>query len=348
MSGRCITHLMRAPIVGGSECETLTIVRALSRFRHRVVHPARFANLGPSLRSRFPADVPILAVDDVEAELSARPPDLLHVQFPFVLDPEPKGYDSVLELRALPPVRTLFTVHAAVNVLVVEGIDYLFHTERQYAAFADRIPRERVTIAGSLVVPPPRPAAGRGDGRVVVQWVSRNEDAKFHPELATICRAILDACPEVELRFVGRPTGEAAARLPRHPRLVAVDCPAEDLDAVYADADLFFAFPDPRLEETWGRTVTEALGHGLPCVVAAHGALSVQVRDGVHGRVVASPAECAAAIVDLVRDRRRRSAMAEAARARAVELYEDARAALTDCYARLLSPSPDHASPRVV
>lgn len=333
---------MRAPVVGGSELETLTIVRDVDTVRHRVIHPARFRDLGPSIRDRFPPSVEVLAVDDVEAAIEADRPALLHIQFPFILAPAPHALASVLELTCIPRVPTLFTVHAAVNVPVVPDIHYLFHTERQYASFAERIPRERVTIAGSLVVPPSAPRRPRKQGdRVVVLWVSRNEDAKFHPQIADICRTVLDACQAVEFRFVGRPE---RVPLPDDERVSIVDCPAPDLAAEYERADLFWAFPHPLLEETWCRVVTEALGHGLPAVVAAHGAPSFQVVDGVHGCVVDSPAACARALVELVRRPDLRRRLGAAAVERGWRLYDESRRNLVALYDRLLLRTGTHAT----
>lgn len=337
MTRPTVTHWMRAPLFGGSELETLTIVKAIRNFRHRILFPERFAGWEPSIRERFAPEGEVRAVPDVEAHLELAPPELLHIQFPFILVPSVQGYDSVLELLRVPRVPTIFTVHAAVNIPVVPDIHYVFHTASLYARFADRIPRQRCTICPSVVVPPPPEriaSATRGAGRSVrILWVSRNEDAKFHAQVPAICDAVRSACPEATFRFVGRPL-EAA--WPEREGISVIDCPVPDLEAEYAAADVFWYFPTRTLEETWCRTVTEAMGWCLPSVVAAHGAMSEQVLDGAHGLVVDEPDACADALIALVRDRPRRLALGRAARVRAAGFYRRAIATLQGLYSRFL------------
>jgi glycosyltransferase involved in cell wall biosynthesis len=328
-----VTHLVRALVVGGSELETLAITSRLRVFRHRVVQPARFAAWQPSIRSRFPGDTEVVVSADWEAELERSA--LVHIQFPFVLEPVPRGLDSVLELRRVPRVPTLFTVHAAVNVPVVPDVHYVFHTRALARRFEDRVPAERSTVCPSLVeLPEEEPAQRPERDRVRILWVSRNEDAKFHPAVPDICARVLRECPEAEFRFVGRPESFA---LPAHERASGVPCPAADLEAEYRDADVFWAFPHPLLEETWCRTVTEAMGRGLPCVVAAHGAMREQVGEGAAGQVAATPEECAAALVELVRDARSRRELGVAGRSRARAFAREAERALLGLYSRYIA-----------
>lgn len=340
---KTVTHLMRAPLVGGSELETLAIVRAVANVRHRVLFPRRFAHLGPTIAARFPSDVPLLAVDDVERALADEPPELLHVQFPFVLVERVAGLPSVLELRTLPDVPLLFTVHAAVNVPVLPRVHYLFHTATQAADFAGRIAEQRITVCPSLVELPvddgSSPPRAQHDDALRLLFVARHEDAKFHPDLFPWLLRLLDELPHLHARFVGRPETRP---LPEHPRVSSIDCPAPDLGAEYRAAQLFAHLPDPRLHETWCRTVTEAMAHGLPCLVAAHGAMAQQVRDGIEGRVVSDLAEAARALHALAADRPGRARMGRAGRARARAFRDEALAVLPALYDRLLT----HASPR--
>ncbi len=295
MTRPTITHVLRAPIVGGSELETLAIVTALADCDHTVVFPARYADWQPSIRQRFPMRVD--AVADLQSHLDRLQSGIVHLQFPFLKVDEPAGHDSVLELRRLPSVPVVFTVHAAVNVPVVPGLHYVFHTGTLAQRFAERIPPTHRSVCPSLVPLPPPPAARRrADGETRILWVSRNEDAKFHPAIADIVAAALQRQPRLRFRFVGRCDH---VRFPVDPRVEVVPCPVANLAAEWAWADAFWYFPHPLLEETWCRTVTEAMAHGLPCVVAAHGAMREQVDDGVHGRVVREPDECAQALVQL-------------------------------------------------
>jgi len=325
-----ITHLVRALVVGGSELETLAITRRLTRFRHRVLRPARFADWEPSIRERFGAEVEVATSAKWEQELErAR---LLHIQFPFLLTSDPVGHDSVLELGHLPRVPTLFTVHAAVNVPVVPELHYVFHTAALRQRFPE-LPDERCTVVPSLVELPPEAPRRTLRERTRILWVSRNEDAKFHPDLAGICAEVLRACPTAEFRFVGRPENFA---LPVHERVSSIPCPAVDLAAEYRAADLFWSFPHPLLEETWCRTVTEAMGAGLPCVVAAHGAPAWQLAADQAGRVAATPAACATELIDLVRAPELRARLGARGRQRALDFARDAQNVLDELYSRFL------------
>ncbi|MFY9343899.1 MAG: glycosyltransferase [Planctomycetota bacterium] len=328
-----ITHVLRAPIIGGSELETLAIVSTLPGFDHRIVFPARFAGWEPSIRPRFP--VPVEAVPDLQRHLDGISRGIVHLQFPFVRVDSPAGHDSVLELRQLPGVPTVFTVHAAVNVPVVPDVHYVFHTHDLAARFASRIPSARRSVCPSLVPLPPPPRPRPTDGLRRVLWVSRNEGAKFHPELGTIVASALAVRPHLRFRFVGHCEH---VRLPEDERVEVIACPAPDLAAEWAAADVFWYFPHPLLEETWCRTVTEAMAHGLPCVVAAHGAMTEQVIDGVHGRVVGDPRACLQALLesaDLDHAACRRVAAEN--RARAADFARTSTAHWRDLYARLIA-----------
>jgi len=285
---------MRAPVIGGSELETLSIIRALPELQHRVIFPSRFEHMQPSIRDQF--DVPVEAVDDVGAFLQRMRAGILHVQFPFLLVDDIVGHDSVLELERLPDVPTVFTVHAAVNVPIVPQVHYVFHTERLANRFADQITSDRRTVCPSLVTPPSTVPHRDSHKAVRILWVSRNEEGKFHPEVPAIVAAVLEANPNVHFRFIGQCEH---APVPKHERVSVEPCPAQNLAKEYAAADIFWHFPHPLLEETWCRTVTEAMAHALPCVVAAHGAMSSQVQNGVHGSVVAKPAHCIDALIKL-------------------------------------------------
>ena len=111
-----------------------------------------------------------------------------------------------------------------------------------------------------------------------------------------------------------------------------LECPAPDLDALWLSADLFWYFPHPLLHETWCRTVTESMAHGLSAVVAAHGAMRFQVVDGESGRVVDSPQTCIAALLELSADADLRRRFGAAARWRAASFYERTREDLVRTY----------------
>ena len=67
----------------------------------------------------------------------------------------------------------------------------------------------------------------------------------------------------------------------------------EQLTALYSRAQ---AFVLPSLFEPFGRSVFEAMGHGLPCIVSDRGGIAESVEPGLDGLVV--PAEDPDALAD--------------------------------------------------
>jgi len=88
----------------------------------------------------------------------------------------------------------------------------------------------------------------------------------------------------------------------------------ERLAELYADADLF-VFPSPT--ETCGLVALEAMASGLPVIGAAAGGIRESIMPGITGHLIepGNPNEFATAIQSLVKDRERREAMGQAARA---------------------------------
>lgn len=81
--------------------------------------------------------------------------------------------------------------------------------------------------------------------------------------------------------------------------------------------------------EPWGLVVAEAMAAGRPVIASAAGGPVEMITSGENGLLVepGQPEDLAAAIESLLRDPQRRQAMGEAARQRAVELFDAARAA---------------------
>ncbi len=104
MSDGVITHLLRAPTVGGSELETAAIVRCLPEFTHRIVYPRRFRFWQPTILGLLPAGTEVVTTTDPDRAVRECPAGVLHVQFPFVVVDRPVGHDTVLELTAPPRV----------------------------------------------------------------------------------------------------------------------------------------------------------------------------------------------------------------------------------------------------
>ena len=329
MSRVRVQHVLRAPLVGGSELETASICQLVTEVEHSVVFLERFAGWEGRADAAFPASCQPRPVRDLERAME-QAPGLVHLQFPFLLVAEPAGHDSVLELTRLPLGRTLFTVHAAVNIPLVEGLHYVFHTRALAARLAGQLDPDFVTICPSLV-PVPAPRVRRSGKRLRLLWVSRSEEGKFHNDLPAIVEQLLALEPELELRFVGR---ARRLSLPRHERVAVLDCPVADLAAEYAAADLFWYFPHRDLEETWCRTVTEAMSFGLPVVTASWGAMAEQLSGGA-GWAVDEPVEVVDAVARLAISARRRERAGEVGRARALELNREARSTLAHLYNRL-------------
>jgi len=64
------------------------------------------------------------------------------------------------------------------------------------------------------------------------------------------------------------------------------------------------------LREGFGLVVSEALWKGTPVVAGRAGGIRLQMADGVGGLLVSSAEECAAALVDLLTDRKRAGELA--------------------------------------
>jgi glycosyltransferase involved in cell wall biosynthesis len=172
-----------------------------------------------------------------------------------------------------------------------------------------------------------RAALGVAPDRVVVLSVSRLVRHKGYPELAAALRAV----PEAELWVAGErlasDRGEdmaallAGAGLGARLRLLGYRA---DVPAIMAAADVFVL---PSHFEGLPMSVIEAMLCGLPVVASAIRGPREQVVEGVTGLLV-PPGEVgplAAALARLAADPALRAAMGAAGRARAMELYDEAR-----------------------
>jgi glycosyltransferase involved in cell wall biosynthesis len=179
-------------------------------------------------------------------------------------------------------------------------------------------PSARTRIRAALGVPP---------DRVVVIAVSRLVRHKGYPELAAAMRE----APAADLWVVGErlasDRGEdmlhvlQAAGLGPRLRLLGY---REDVAALLAAADIFAL---PSHFEGLPMSVIEAMLTGLPVVATDISGPREQVVDGETGLLVppGQVAPLAAALARLIADPVLRAAMGEAGRARACELYDEAR-----------------------
>jgi glycosyltransferase involved in cell wall biosynthesis len=89
----------------------------------------------------------------------------------------------------------------------------------------------------------------------------------------------------------------------------------DELADLYRSASVFVL---PSLFEPWGHVFLEAMGHGLPCIGTSCCAMPEIIDDGVTGRLVApgEPEPLAAALIALLADPAKASAMGRAAHAK--------------------------------
>lgn len=87
------------------------------------------------------------------------------------------------------------------------------------------------------------------------------------------------------------------------------------LASLYRSASVFVL---PSLFEAWGHVLLEAMGHGLPCIGTSCCAMPEIIDEGVTGRLVAryEPEPLAEALIELLTDPDKASAMGHAAHAR--------------------------------
>ena len=121
------------------------------------------------------------------------------------------------------------------------------------------------------------------DGSRAALFVGVDFERKGGETLLRAWPAVRERLPQAELWVVG-PRGHApagAVRLGIHWLGFVSD--REQLTALYSHAQAFML---PSLFEPFGRSVFEAMGHGLPCVVSDRGGIAETVQPGVDGLVV--------------------------------------------------------------
>ncbi len=183
-------------------------------------------------------------------------------------------------------------------------------------------PAARARVRGELGVP---------DARVVVVIVSRLVRHKGHPELLAAMRAVLAQGHDAELWVIGdrlpSDHGEsmepyfAAAELGSRLRRLGY---RDDVPALLAAADVFAL---PSHFEGLPMSVIEAMLTALPVVATDISGPREQVAAEATGLLVppATVAPLAEALSRLIADPALRTRMGEAGRARALDLYDEAR-----------------------
>jgi len=320
-------------------------LRAVRAEGFRVVTLPMARNLSPAAQLRaFAALVRLLR---------AERPDLVHGHFPI------SGFLARLAARVSGVPRVAYTCHGFLFnqpgpwprralAFAMEWIggrltDVFMTVSTEEAADARRLGISRRAVGIGNGRDParfrPDPAArtrvraelGVSPWRVVVVIVSRLVRHKGHPELLSAMRAVVDYDADVELWVVGdrlaSDHGEslehhfAAAGLGPHVRRLGY---RDDVPALLAAADIFAL---PSYFEGLPMSVIEAMLTGLPVVATDISGPREQVADEVTGLLVppATIAPLAEALRRLVADPAMRTRMGEAGRARALDLYDEAR-----------------------
>jgi glycogen synthase len=199
---------------------------------------------------------------------------------------------------------------------------------RRLMAAETGIPAERIRLiplgieAAPHFVRPPRPA-----GPPTVVYLGRLEHRKGTMDLLDAVPRVLRAIPDARFVLIGadrphapggRTHAEYVAGLPimvRERVTLTGPLPAAEVDRRLQAADLFVA---PSRYESFGLIFLEAMRWGTPVVGTTAGGIPEVVEDGVSGVLVRPGAagELADAIVTLLNDPARRSALGEAGRHR--------------------------------
>jgi Glycosyltransferase len=270
--------------------------------------------LYPDVQWAFPRQRDI--VDDLEAFR----PDIVHVATEFSLGIAGVKAARQLDLPIIASAHTDYDQYAArygVTWALRAGWHYLrwFYGQAQRVLCPSRIYEEALHRHGVLHTglwsrgvdpavfaprfrsPAYRAAIGAGPGDLVVTYIGRIAREK---NLGLLLEAWESLAPErggAQLVLVGRGPLEDDIRRRDLPGVhVTGLLQGEALSTAYASADVF-AFPSPT--ETFGNSLLEAMGSGLPPIVAAGGGVLEFAEHGRNAWLVEP--DSAAAIADALR-----------------------------------------------
>jgi len=196
--------------------------------------------------------------------------------------------------------------------------------ERLLAARLD--PQCITVVADGVEIPPRTSDEQRRSARArwgftpreqVLALVAPFTAEKGHALLLDAFSALRRDAPQARLLLAGdgplSPALEAQARAANFADEVRFAGFVEDVDAVYAAADLFVF---PSLSEGAGTSLLSAMAHALPVAALASGGIKEIIDDGSNGLLVqeTEPAALAGATASLLTDRARAHRLGEAAR----------------------------------
>jgi glycosyltransferase involved in cell wall biosynthesis len=208
---------------------------------------------------------------------------------------------------------------------VLAGADWIVaNSEATARAFhKDGVTRVVPNTIDTAAFDLPAPAA---EGALRVVMVSSNLPKKGTLDFVAVARLLQDELPEARFLLIGPDNAhvealkeqQAAGEVPDN---VVFAGYRDDPAKAVAEADLLLNLS--HFQESFGRTVLEAMTARRPVVVYDWGALPELVADGETGAIAPfrDVAAVARRIVELARDRSRLRAVGEAARARAVATY---------------------------
>lgn len=163
---------------------------------------------------------------------------------------------------------------------------------------------------------------GADPDRPLVCQISRFDPWKDPVGVIEAFRAVQREIPDAQLVLAGSmadddPEGEACFREVREAARglddvhLVTELDDEQVNALQRGADVVV---QKSLREGYGLTVSEALWKATPVVAGRVGGIVLQVRDGENGFLVDSVDDCAARVVELLRDPARAATMGEQGR----------------------------------